>query len=179
VSEQESTVSTIGAGGKFEINNQLVNNDNLFDVINRTIDRLITGLLSSLQHYCGGWDASTTYTQEATVQFGSSPSRLPGASLNGRCTRCPLTYCRLIHFQGRRMLELRPTIFGTPPVEEVGTSRSRNQPSRRQIDSSLETRLVSIQTLSCFTLFNKLLVLPSIRLSILVLRHKRTLLMTF
>jgi hypothetical protein len=51
VSEQESTVSTIGAGGKFEINNQLVNNDNLLDVINRTIDRLITGLLSSLQHY--------------------------------------------------------------------------------------------------------------------------------
>jgi p-aminobenzoyl-glutamate transporter AbgT len=40
VSEQESTVSTIGAGGKFEINNQLVNNDNLLDVINWTIDRL-------------------------------------------------------------------------------------------------------------------------------------------
>jgi hypothetical protein len=48
VSEQESTVSTIGAGGKFEINNQLVNNDNLLDVINWTIDRLITELLSSL-----------------------------------------------------------------------------------------------------------------------------------
>jgi hypothetical protein len=64
------------------------------------------------------------------------------------------------------LLELRSTTLSTGwgrPEAEINPRHRSTQDSR--------------QTLSCFTLFNKLLVLPSIRLSILVLRHKRTLLL--
>jgi hypothetical protein len=48
----------------------------------------------------------------------------------------------------------------TPSVEGVGTSTldERTTQERLKIDLTLETRHVSIQTLSCFILFNKLLV---------------------
>jgi hypothetical protein len=111
--------------------------------------------------YCGGWDASTTYTQEATVQFGSSPSRLPGASLNGRCTRCAPYLLSTNSFSGAEDVGTSSNHFcNTPSVEGVGTSTldERTTQERLKIDLTLETRHVSIQTLSSFILFNKLLV---------------------
>jgi hypothetical protein len=57
------------------------------------------------------------------------------------------------------LLELRPTTFATPPLSK-GWGHQPSKTEQLKIDSRLETRLVSKQTLSCFILFNKLLVYP-------------------
>jgi hypothetical protein len=76
----------------------------------------------------------------------------------------------------KNVLELRPTTFGTPPLSKGwGRPEAEINPQKTdRLKTRDKTRLYT-NTFLYFTLFNKLLVLPNIRLSILVLRHKRTL----
>jgi hypothetical protein len=54
----------------------------------------------------------------------------------------------------QKLLELRPTTFGTPPLSKGwGHQPSTTDRHIDKINLTLETRLVSMQTLSCYLFY--------------------------